>query len=59
MAVTDIALEGNAVLDCRLGPAAAPPQLHRVEMAKYLTLRHLAEAVSDPRHVNFVNLAAL
>ena len=58
VAVTDIALEGNRVLDCRLGPAAAPPQIHRVEMAKYLTLRHLAEAVSDPKHVNFVNVTS-
>ena len=58
VAVTEIALEGNAVLDCRLAAGAAPPNLHRVEMAKYLTLRHLAAAVSDPQHVNFVNVTA-
>ena len=56
VAVTEIALDGNAVLDCRLVEGTAAPQLHRVESAKYLTLRHLAEAVSDPRHVNFVNV---
>ncbi len=59
VAVTRLALEGNAVLDCRLAPGAAPPQLHRVEMAKYLTLRHLADAVADPKRVNFVNVTAL
>jgi len=59
VALTEIALDGNAVLDCRLGPGLAPPQLHRVEMARYLTLRHLAEAVSDPRHVHFANITAL
>jgi len=59
VAVTEIALAGNAVLACRLAATAAPPNLHRVEMAKYLTLRHLAAAVSDPKHVNFVNVTAL
>ena len=58
VAVTEIALEGNVVVDCRLAPeAAGPPNLHRVEIARYLTLRHLAEAVSDPKHVNYVNVA--
>ena len=59
VAVTDIALDGNVVLDCRLAKGAAAPQLHRVEIARYLTLRHLAEAVADPRHVNFVNVSEL
>ena len=59
VAVTDIALEGNVVLDCRLAQTDDPPQMHRVEIARYLTLRHLAEAVADPRHVNFVNVSDL
>ena len=59
VAVTHLALEGNAVLDCRLAEDAVPPQLHRVEIARYLTLRHLAESVADPKHVNFVNVADL
>jgi len=57
VAVTEIALDGNRVVACRLEEVAPPFNLHRVEMARYLTLRHLAEAVSDPRHVNFVNVA--
>ncbi|HXY69581.1 MAG TPA: 4Fe-4S dicluster domain-containing protein, partial [Gemmatimonadales bacterium] len=59
VAVTDIALEGNAVLDCRLVDAEDPPQMHRVEIRRYLTLRHLAEAVADPGHVHFVNVTDL
>ena len=59
VAVTEIALEGNTVVACRLAEGAPPPNLHRVEMARYLTLRHLAEAVADPRRVNFVNITGL
>jgi putative selenate reductase len=59
VAVTEIALEGNVVVGCRLVEGAAPPGLHRVEFARYLALRHLADAVADPRHVNFVNVTEL
>ena len=33
--------------------------LHRIEMRPFLTLRYLAEAVADPRHVHFANVAGL
>jgi len=58
VAVAEIALETNAVLDCRLKPGAGSWP-HRVELPAYLTLRHLAEAVSDPKRVHFVNIAGL
>jgi putative selenate reductase len=58
VAETVLALETNAVLDCRLKPGGGA-WLHRVEMPVYLTLRHLAEAVSDPQRVHFVNIAGL
>jgi putative selenate reductase len=60
-AVVEIALDTHAVLDCRLsgadGGAGAFP--HRIEMRRYLTLRHLADAVTDPGRVNFVNVRGL
>jgi len=59
VAVTEIALADNSVVDCRLAEADDPPQMHRVEIARYLTLRHLAESVGDPKRVNFVNVADL
>ena len=58
VAVVEIVLETNTVTDCRLKPDGES-WLHRVEMPAYLTLRHLAEAVSDPTHVHFVNIAGL
>jgi putative selenate reductase len=58
VAETELALETNVVLGCRLKPGGAA-WLHRVEMPIYLTLRHLAEAVSDPKRINFVNIAGL
>ncbi len=58
VAVAEIALETNAVLDCRLKPDGGS-WLHRVQMPMYLTLRHLAEAVGDPQHVHFANIAGL
>ncbi len=56
VAELEIALETNAVVGARLKPGAQT-WLHRVEMYNYLSLRFLAEAVGDPGHVNFVNVA--
>ncbi len=53
-----IALDTNAVLGGRLKREAGS-RPHRVEMYQYLSLRFLAEAVGDPGHVNFVNVAGL
>jgi putative selenate reductase len=58
VAELEIALETNAVLGGRIKPEAQT-WLHRVEMAHYLSLRFLAEAVGDPGHVHFANVAAL
>jgi putative selenate reductase len=59
VALTDVALDTSAVLDCRLKSGDGGSRIHRVEMRAYLTLRHLAEAVSDPKHVHFANIAGL
>ncbi len=58
VAELEIALDTNAVAGARL-KADAETWLHRVEMYNYLSLRFLAEAVGDPGHVNFVNVAGL
>jgi putative selenate reductase len=54
----EIALETNCVLGARFKDQGGT-WLHRIEMRPFLTLRYLAEAVSDPRHVHFVNVAGL
>jgi putative selenate reductase len=58
VAEIEIALETNTVLGGRLKPGAQT-WLHRIAMQDYLSLRYLAESVADPKHVNFVNVAAL
>ncbi len=60
VAEVEIALESNRVVGGRLkAPGAPGAEPHRVEMRAYLTLRYLAEAVADPKHVHFANVASL
>jgi putative selenate reductase len=59
VAVVEIALDTNRPVECRLTQEREPASLHRVEMARYLSLRFLAESVADPRHVHFANVAGL
>jgi putative selenate reductase len=54
----EVALETNRVVGARFKEQSGH-WLHRIEMRPFLTLRYLAEAVSDPRHVHFVNVAGL
>lgn len=58
VAELEIALDTNAVVGGRIKPEAQT-WLHRVEMYDYLSLRFLAEAVGDPGHVHFANVAGL
>ena len=58
VAEVEVALETNRVLGARL-KEQGETWLHRIEMRPFLTLRYLAEAVADPRHVHFANVAGL
>jgi putative selenate reductase len=57
--VVEVALDTNQPVGCRPKQPQETPWLHRVEMRQYLSLRFLAESVSDPRRVHFANVAAL
>ena len=58
VAEVDVALADNHVVAARFKEQGGT-WLHRIEMRPFLTLRYLAEAVADPRHVHFVNVAGL
>jgi putative selenate reductase len=58
VAEAEIALETNRVLGARFKDQGGTGP-HRIEMRPFLTLRYLAEAAADPRHVHFVNVAGL
>ena len=58
VAQAEIALDTNRVVGARYTEQGGT-WLHRIEMRPFLTLRFLAEAVADPRHVHFANVAGL
>jgi len=58
VAEAEVDLKTNRVVEARLKEQGGT-WLHRIEMRPFLTLRYLAEAVADPRHVHFVNVAGL
>ncbi len=58
VAEVEFELESNEPVAARLKPGSET-WLHRVEVHNYLSLRFLAEAVADPGHVHFANVAGL
>ncbi len=58
VAEVEVALEDNRVVAARFKEQGGT-WLHRIEMRPFLTMRYLAEAVADPRHVHFANVAGL
>ncbi len=58
VAEVEFALDTNLPVAGRLKPGSQT-WLHRVEVHTYLSLRFLAEAVADGRHVHFANVAGL